>query len=155
MKNNDKDQSEEPEYAALLTDRAYKMLARREYSAHELRQRFRQQAPEQICELVIENLIAENAQSDHRFAEMLCRSRYNAGKGPVKLIHELNSHYIDPIIIEQAMAPYDGLWKDLANQVRIRKFGEKPPVDFKEWARQARFLQGRGFSSDQIEQFDG
>jgi regulatory protein len=35
-------------------------------------------------------------------------------------------------------------------EVRNRKFGPEPPADWPEKARQARFLQYRGFSSDHI-----
>ncbi len=38
----------------------------------------------------------------------------------------------------------------LARQVRSRKFGAEPPAAWKERARQARFLQYRGFAGDHI-----
>jgi regulatory protein len=36
--------------------------------------------------------------------------------------------------------------------VRRKRFGDEPPQDYKERARQSRFLQYRGFTSDQIRQ---
>ena len=39
-------------------------------------------------------------------------------------------------------------WFALAEQVFRKKFGEPGPVDMKEKARRARFMQYRGFSSD-------
>ena len=138
-----------------LVDRAYKMLMRREYSAEELRKKFRNLASQQIVESAIERLISLNAQSDERYAEMLCRARYNAGKGPVRIKYDLSQQKISGEIIESAMADYDGKWKPLADEIRIRKFGESPPENYAEWSRQARFLQQRGFSSAQIGHFDG
>ena len=41
-------------------------------------------------------------------------------------------------------------WTAAARASRIRKFGPEVPVDRRERAKQARFLQYRGFSSDQI-----
>jgi regulatory protein len=41
-------------------------------------------------------------------------------------------------------------WRARAFEVRIRKFGPEAPEDWAERARQARFLQYRGFSSDHI-----
>ena len=41
-------------------------------------------------------------------------------------------------------------WRALVTEVRNRKFGPEPPPDWPEKARQARFLQYRGFSSDHI-----
>ena len=150
----DEDQPEEALVADLVA-RSYKMLMRREYSAEELRKKFRSLAPKETVEIAIERLITLNAQSDERYAEMLCRARVNAGKGPVRIKHDLSTQRIDDEIIESAMAEYDGKWKSLAEEIRSRKFGEKPPENYSEWTRQARFLQQRGFSTAQIGHFDG
>jgi len=128
---------------------------RREYSAEELRKKFRNLADREIVETVIDRLIALNAQSDERYAEMLCRARFNAGKGPVRIKHDLSEQRIAVEIIESAMAEYDGKWKSLAEEIRARKFGDNPPENYLEWTRQARFLQQRGFASAQIGHFDG
>ena len=53
------------------------------------------------------------------------------------------------LLAEAALA--DGPdWAALARQVRQGRFGARPPADWREKARQARFLQYRGFSSDHI-----
>jgi len=147
-------QSTEDELSAVVKDKAYQLLARREYSVCEMRQKFKALAPSHICDRAIAELIDQGEQSDKRFAEMLGRSRFNAGKGPVKLEYELNQHRIDPVIIETIMDTYNELWVESANQVRLKKFGDKPPVNFSEWARQARFLQQRGFTSEHIGHFE-
>jgi regulatory protein len=41
-------------------------------------------------------------------------------------------------------------WVQAAREARRRKFGLSPPGDYRERAKQARFLQYRGFSSEQI-----
>jgi regulatory protein len=148
------DESEENLVADLVA-RSYKMLMRREYSAEELRKKFRNLADREIVETAIDRLIALNAQSDERYAEMLCRARFNAGKGPVRIKHDLSEQRIAEEIIESAMAEYDGKWKSLAEEIRARKFGDNPPENYLEWTRQARFLQQRGFASAQIGHFDG
>jgi len=53
------------------------------------------------------------------------------------------------------MAEYEPRWRACAARVRARKFGDAPPPDYKTWARQARFLQQRGFRSEHIEPFEG
>jgi regulatory protein len=148
------DKSEETLVADLVA-RSYKMLMRREYSAEELRKKFRDLATRETVETVIERLISLNAQSDERYAEMLCRARFNAGKGPVRIMHDLSQQRIASEIVESSMAEYEGKWKSLAEEIRLRKFGAKPPENYSEWARQARFLQQRGFSTVQIGHFDG
>ena len=41
-------------------------------------------------------------------------------------------------------------WVETARLARRRKFGVSPPADFRERAKQARFLQYRGFSAEQV-----
>ncbi len=147
-------QVETERLAGLLKNKAYQLLARREYSVFELQQKFKHRAPADMVDQVLNTLIQQGAQSDSRFAEMLSRSRFNAGKGPVLLKHELDKHKIDPDLIETVMAVYQQQWLESAKQVRQRKFGSAPPANFKEWAKQARFLQQRGFTSAQIGQFE-
>jgi len=108
-----------------------------------------------LLDRLMAELAAAGAQSDQRFAEHLGRWRFQTGRGPVKLRYELAEHRIDPALIEQVMAEYEPQWRDLATQVRRRKFGDAPPPDYKTWARQARFLQQRGFTSEHIEPFGG
>ena len=41
-------------------------------------------------------------------------------------------------------------WAEQARTVRQRRFGDQVPKNYKERARQSRFLQYRGFTSEQI-----
>jgi regulatory protein len=41
-------------------------------------------------------------------------------------------------------------WLATARAVRRKRFGAEPPRDFRERAKQARFLQYRGFTADQV-----
>ncbi len=147
-------QAETDRFIGILKEKAYRLLARREYSAFELWQKFENRAPSDIAAQVLDELVQQDMQSDRRFAEMLCRSRFNAGKGPVLLKHELDKHQIDADLIEAVMADYQHQWATSAQQVRIKKFGEQPPTNFKEWTKQARFLQQRGFTAEQIGHFN-
>ena len=139
---------------ALVRDKAYGLLSRREYSARELTQKLAKWASAGLIEQIIGELQKAGAQSDERFAEMLCRSRYNNGKGPVRIRLELSNHGIDDDLIQAAMAPYSGEWRALAEQVRARKFGAEPPASYSEWAKQARFLQQRGFGTEHVAGYD-
>lgn len=138
-----------------LLRRAYRLLARREHSAWELRQKLRVYAePAQITQLLTQ-LQSERAQSDQRFAEQFCRQRVASGRGPVKIQAELTQHCIDPELVAQLLARHADQWRDYAAQARTKKFGESEPASFKEWARQARFLHQRGFGSEHIPPFAG
>ena len=57
---------------------------------------------------------------------------------------------VEPETIDQAFDTTETDWVHAAREARRRKFGLSPPADYRERAKQARFLQYRGFSSDQI-----
>jgi len=136
-----------------LRDKAYRLLARREQSTCELRRKLKIDEYPHLVDQLLGELIGQGAQSDFRFAEQLCRSRYQNGKGPVKLRYELNQHQIEESVVAEVMSDYDDKWLNLAIEVRQKKFGSKAPGNYKDWAKQARFLQQRGFAPDQIEPY--
>ena len=147
-----------------LRTRAYRLLARREHSRAELHRkltqtRFDAPPPNEVLTALLTELLDElresGAQSDARFAESLCRLRYQYGRGPLKLRHELTAHQIDETLIAAVMTPYADKWQALASVVRRKKFGDDAPTSYAEWARQARFLQQRGFAFEQIEPYVG
>ena len=139
---------------AKLKDRALGYLARREHSAHELKEKLTRKDEYGFSAEIVDELTAARLQSDARYAEHLARVRVGAGKGPMVLYREFQQHRIDAVIVESVMAEYQGQWSDLAEAARMRKFGEDSPADYKAWARQARFLQQRGFSSEHIPRRD-
>ncbi len=57
---------------------------------------------------------------------------------------------LDDDLISQSIAEFDSQWPVLARQVREKRFGAALPADFKERSRQMRFLQQRGFTTEQI-----
>jgi regulatory protein len=79
------------------------------------------------------------------------QSRINQGKGPVRIRQELNERGLTGAAIDVALDEAGADWFALARAVRLRKFGDELPADFKEKARQMRFLQYRGFDSEQIQ----
>ncbi|NKB64662.1 MAG: regulatory protein RecX [Gammaproteobacteria bacterium] len=136
-----------------IRQRAFSLLARREYSEFELRSKLYPLASESLVDRLIDELIKNNMQSDSRYAEMLCRSRFNQGKGPVKILYELGQNQISSSIVDAVMGPYEGEWALLAKQVREKKFGKSPVGSYREWVRQARFLQQRGFNASHFGDF--
>jgi regulatory protein len=75
---------------------------------------------------------------------------YHAGRGqgPQRIRFDLRGWVAEPFIEAALAAGYD--WGAAARRVRASKFGAEPPTDWKTKARQARFLQYRGFSADHI-----
>ncbi len=138
-----------------LQDKAYEYLARREHSRFELSCKLDRFDQFGQADQVLDQLMQGGAQSDQRFAEQIGRVRISAGKGPVIVEQELNKNKVDPIIVEIVMEQYKDQWLELAEQVRRKKFGEARPKEYREWARQSRFLQQRGFTSREISGFNG
>ena len=126
---------------------AMKMLMRREHSKLELFQKL-QVKGFNVCIIndSISKLVKQNYQSDERFAEDFILMRFNQGKGPVRIVSELKMRGINTF----NLSAFD--WFELAKEIRQKKFGNQLPLDYKEIAKQKRFLQSRGFNIDQINQ---
>ena len=86
--------------------------------------------------------------NDARYAESYVGCHAGRGQGPVRIGAELRGIGLPAALIEAALEAAD--WAALARKVRRAKFGPEAPADWPEKARQARFLQYRGFSSDHI-----
>lgn len=130
---------------------AVQLLARREHSSLELRRKLADRGfPQQVIEQVLAGLAAEGLQSDGRFAEQYVRSRAQRGFGPVRIAAELRERGIaDPLAREQ-LADGQWDWAARAERERRKRFGAGLPRDWKEQARQARFLQTRGFGREHM-----
>ncbi|MGH8396732.1 MAG: regulatory protein RecX [Gammaproteobacteria bacterium] len=132
---------------------AVKLLARREHSTQELTAKLatRGYEPHAVA-AVIEALAARNLLSDARFVEEFVASRARRGSGPVKIRDELRRRGVDETLVETMLVEYQNQWLANASATRRKRFGSALPEDFAERARQARFLQQRGFSAEQIRQ---
>jgi regulatory protein len=132
-----------------LRQQAIKLLARREHTRVELARKLAGLGtPEEIA-AVLTDMEASQLQSDNRTAENYLRS--NASRlGASRLRHTLKTRGVAPEMIEEQLAQAD--LPDEIERARAawsRKFSAAP-ANPKEWARQARFLQSRGFASDVI-----
>ena len=124
-----------------------KMLMRRDHSRLELFQKLQAKGFDvDVVNDSISKLVDQNYQSDDRFSEEFIQMRFNQGKGPVKIASELKIRGINTF----DLSVFD--WFQLAKEIRQRKFGDLSSLDFKETAKQKRFLQSRGFTLDQINQ---
>jgi regulatory protein len=130
---------------------ALRLLARREHSVEELRQKLlRRGHLAEAVEAVIGHLLNRRLISDVRFAGGLVRSRSGRGQGPVRIRAELRRQGIEDSVIQAEFSNAACNWAQLASRVRVRKFGAAMPRNGAERAKQARFLQYRGFTADQI-----
>src|SRR5688572_7022884 len=129
------------------------LLARRDFSIADLDRRLTERGfTREAVDDALAELKATNVLDDARFGQNLSAQRVRRGQGPARIRQELRRAGVAEDLIEAAAGPANGAtdFARLARETRIRKFGPKVPKDWKEKARQARFLQYRGFSTDHI-----
>jgi regulatory protein len=126
------------------------LLSRRDFSARELYGHLITQGYESA---IVEGVVAELGErgfvNDERYAQQYVALHAERGHGPVRIRRELTALGIEPPLVEAALASGED-WARRARELRIRRFGLKLPAAWPEKARQARFLQYRGFSNDHI-----
>lgn len=128
-------------------DKALGLLARREHSRRELKQKLERGGfAREETTAAVERLGDQGYQDDSRFAEALVRSRVGQGYGPARIRAELRSQGIGDAAVRELIESADVDWHDLAaNQLRRRYGG--PSADPAERARRAQFLLRRGFAA--------
>ena len=132
--------------------KAMDFLARREYGQTELIRKLADKGFDRdVAEQAVRQLTDEGLQSDQRFAESFVQSRINQGKGPGRIRAELGQKGVRDAVVEAALSNSGADWCAMAREIRTAKFGAESPSDFKEKARQMRFLQYRGFETDHIQ----
>jgi regulatory protein len=130
--------------------KAMDLLARREHSVAELRRKLLNKGySEQAVDEQLRRLEQENLLSDQRFAEAYVNFRSKKGFGPMRIQQELKQKGIDVALAEQYLDNND-YWRNIAKEVREKRFGTILPKDYKDIAKQMRFLQYRGFSNEQL-----
>ena len=132
------------------------LLARREHSRRELRAKLfsRNYSPADV-QAVLDQLVEEGLLSDERFAEAYVSSCLRKGHGPKRIRNELEERGVADVIISAHLEQPEIDWSELAVTVRHKKFGDESVSNFREWARQAKFLQYRGFTNGQIREVLG
>ncbi len=130
---------------------ALAQLARRDFGRAELRERLiRKGCVPAIVDAVLGQLEAERLLSDARYVESAVRSHAGRGHGPFRVRAELRQRGLAPQLVDEALRESAVDWAALAVQLRRRRYGAAVPGDARERAKQARFLQYRGFTAEQI-----
>jgi regulatory protein len=128
-------------------------LTRREHSRRELEEKLiRKGCAAEMATQVAASLEVERLLSDDRFVEMLIRARRRRGYGPVRIRGELREKGIADDVIARWLDVGSHDWTEEVKRVRRQKYGAGIPANMNERAKQARFLQYRGFTFDQIQQ---
>lgn len=138
-----------PRRGLSLKARAVGYLSRREYARDELARKLRPYAedPAEI-EAVLDALQREGWQSNERFAASLVHRRAPL-RGTARIVQELRQHGVDDTVVAEASARLKATEHERAQAVWAKRYSAKP-TDRSDYARQARFLAGRGFSQEVI-----
>ena len=133
------------------TRAAVELLARREHSRRELDRKLKARGfPDAVIAAVLDELERTGALANARFTDSFVRSRIAKGQGPQRIRAELAQRGILDSDAAEGLAAAAVDWVAEIRAVRIKRFGAELPRDYAERARQARFLQYRGFDSAQI-----
>lgn len=164
--------------------KAMDLLARREHSRQELLVKLSRRFPSEtvVSESILDDLEMDGMLSDQRFAEAFVSSRKRRGYGPARIRRELMERGVHRDLIDQEVSSEAHDWYTVVEEVWSRRFGSKAlqaehsvseddlesdrPVTSQERliesqkrqkriAKQIRFLQYRGFSSDHIQSIMG
>ena len=147
----DKARSEAELTQSQLRHKAMDLLARREHAVAELVQKLISKGhPAEQVQAVVAELQGDGLVSDARFTEAFIRNRTQRGYGPTRIQAELRERGVGEDIQAAYLDFSDPQWIEYSAQVRRKRFGGGVPADFKERARQMRFLQYRGFTGEQI-----
>lgn len=150
----------EAELEKELYSYAISLLARREHSERELHQKLCRKSElelevgvifNDVANTVIERLKDIGYLSNVRYAQMLLRSRYARGYGPLRLQQELQQAGVENELIALSFEEFEEDWFESACRAREKRFGlALVKDDIKLKAKQVRFLSSRGFTSEQV-----
>lgn len=148
--------ADESDQAAALSDEkvievaAVRLLARREHGADELKRKLTLRGyASTAVDAVILRLTERGMLCDLRFVASFINQHAQRGHGPSRIRGELRQQGVAPEVIEEQLRLAEVDWGAVAAAVRSRKF-KTIPRSGAERAKQSRFLQYRGFSSEQI-----
>jgi regulatory protein len=135
-----------------LRQRALEYLGKREYSYAELGQKLKTYLAEdedfEVITAILEDFKTRGWLSDKRFTEQIVHAR-QAKFGVAKIANELREKGVSAELIASAVEIVKGNELENAREIWRKKF-KNSPANSEEWAKQARFLQSRGFGFDTI-----
>ncbi|KIE20723.1 recombinase RecX [Vibrio sinaloensis] len=130
---------------------AIQLLSRRDHGEYEMYQKLSLKGYEEdAIQEAINFCLDHNYLDDLRYAKNQVRQRVYKGHGEHRIRQELNQKRVAESVIEKAMEEEPQDWFELAKSAAEKKFKGMKAKDQKEYAKQVRFLQYRGYSFEQI-----
>ena len=137
-----------------LRQRALEYLGKREYSYAELGQKLKAYLEKdqdfEVITTILDDFKTRGWLSDARFTEQIVHAR-QAKFGVAKIANELREKGVADDLVRDAIEKVKENELENAKDIWRKKF-KASPASREEWAKQARFLQSRGFGFDTIKQ---
>ena len=125
-------------------------LARRDYASEDLRRKLLEKGYDvAVVAPLLDALRAEKLLDDRRYAENFVAYHAARGQGPLRVRADLRRHGLEGILVEECLDAFPD-WIGQMRKAQQKKFGAKPPSNYADKQRQAKFLGYRGFTSAQI-----
>ncbi len=138
-----------PKYSA--KESAVYLLSRRDHGTFELFQKLTQKGYEtEDVEAAIQYCHDHHYLDDLRYAKSQVRQHIAKGHGKLRIKQELKVKRISESVAAEALSEENTDWFELAKKTAEKKFKGRRAEDQKEYAKQVRFLQYRGFDFEQI-----
>ncbi|MDQ2140113.1 recombination regulator RecX [Alcaligenaceae bacterium B3P038] len=133
-----------------LKARAVGFLSRREHSRQELARKLKPHVQEtDNLEVTLDALEREGWLSTERYALSLVHRRATS-RGTSRIVSELRQNGVEDHQIAELKSSLRDTEPARAREVWQKKFKGERPADAAQYAKQARFLAARGFSSDVV-----
>src|SRR5262245_26400678 len=130
------------------------MLARRELSEAQVRQRLARRAHDEAdIELAVARLKEERAIDDARVAAAMARTEVARKRGRVRASRQIQSAGIAAAVAKGAVDEvFEAIDADALIEAALAKRlkGRKHAADDREWARLYRYLIGQGFEAERV-----
>ena len=140
----------DPGDARAARSAALDALARRDRSAGELRRKLVDKGfTSGIAAQVIDRLCGEKLVDDRRYVEKFVSFHATRGHGPLRIRADLRTAGVDDELVDLAVEAYPD-WLEQVRRAHQKKFGIRPPADYADQQRRARFLRVRGFTGGHI-----
>lgn len=136
---------------AIIRAKAIELLARREHSRLELRQKLMQRGfPPEGIDSALNELMEEGLLNEGRYAEIYACNRADKGYGPLRIASELRERGIPQELVDQALAGLENDWPSKLQELHRKRFKSLTPADTAGRMQQTRFFRQHGFTLEQI-----
>jgi regulatory protein len=136
---------------AVIRAKALELLARREHSRLELRQKLIQRGyPPESIGSVLDRLVEERLLDESRYAELYACARADKGYGPLRIARELRERGVPEDVVAATLAALEGDWLPKLRELHRKRFRSHIPADAAGRMQQTRVFRQHGFTLDQI-----